>query len=128
MKRKPNKLKELLIFNLLLFALAVVITINLVVTGGDRAALPEATPAEATQSPEPAATPEAAEQTAQPEQAAEAAEGTPVSFCRKNDPPAGRPPPSMGDVEPDDRGVAAAAQPALAEYASTCTAVCIGPT
>ena len=72
MKRKPNKLKELLIFNLLLFALAVVITINLVVTGGGRAALPEATPAEATQSPEPAATPEVPEQTAQPEQAAEA--------------------------------------------------------
>ena len=78
MKRKPNKLKELLIFNLLLFALAVVITINLVVTGGGRAALPEATPAEATQSPEPAATPEVPEQTAQPEQAADTAEDTPA--------------------------------------------------
>ena len=64
MKRKPNQLRKLLIFNLLFLALAVVITINLFVTGGGSVAMPEATPAEATQTPEPAATPETAEEAA----------------------------------------------------------------
>ena len=77
MKRKPNKLKELLIFNLLFLALAIVITINLFVTGGGSVAMPEATPAEATQTPEPAATPETAEETAQPAESEETAEQTP---------------------------------------------------
>ena len=38
MKRKPDQLKKLLIFNVLLLALCVVITINLFETGGKAAA------------------------------------------------------------------------------------------
>lgn len=34
MKRKPDKLKKLLIFNVVFLALCVVITINLIETGG----------------------------------------------------------------------------------------------
>ena len=77
MKRKPNQLRQLLIFNLLLLALAVVITINLVVTGGGSVAVPEATPAveqAATQQPEvpedsvePEVTPAPAEESTAPE-------------------------------------------------------------
>ena len=77
MKRKPNQLRKLLIFNLLFLALAIVITINLFVTGGGSVAMPEATPAEATQTPEPAATPEMAEEIAQPAEAEETTEQTP---------------------------------------------------
>jgi hypothetical protein len=44
MKQKPDKLKKLLIFNALLLALCLVITINLLETGG-QPVLPQATPA-----------------------------------------------------------------------------------
>ena len=44
MKRKPDHLKKLLIFNVLLLALCVVITINLLETGG-KAAAPAESPA-----------------------------------------------------------------------------------
>ena len=37
MKRKPDQLKKLLIFNVLILALCVVITINLLETGGTAA-------------------------------------------------------------------------------------------
>ena len=43
MKRKPDLLKKLLIFNVLFLALSVIITINLMETGGKP--LPQATPA-----------------------------------------------------------------------------------
>lgn len=47
MKRKPDHLKKLLIFNVLFLALCVVITINLLETGGKAA--PAQTPTAATQ-------------------------------------------------------------------------------
>lgn len=43
MKQKPDLLKKLLIFNVLFLALSVIITINLLETGGKP--LPQATPA-----------------------------------------------------------------------------------
>jgi hypothetical protein len=43
MKRKPDILKKLLIFNVLFLALSIVITINLLETGGNP--VPQATPA-----------------------------------------------------------------------------------
>lgn len=47
MKRKPDQLKKLLIFNVLILALCVVITINLLETGGTAATVQ--TPSAATQ-------------------------------------------------------------------------------
>ena len=44
MKQKSDQLKKLLIFNALILVLSIVITINLLETGG-RAAEPQATPA-----------------------------------------------------------------------------------
>ena len=46
MKRKPDRLKNLLIFNVLFLALCVVITINLLETGG-KAAIAQTPPAAA---------------------------------------------------------------------------------
>lgn len=43
MKRKPDILKKLLIFNVLFLALSIVITINLIETGGRPAAEPATT-------------------------------------------------------------------------------------
>lgn len=81
MKRKPNQLRQLLIFNLLLLALAVVITINLVVTGGGSVAMPEATPAgelaQATESSEASAEPAEPETTPAPALESTAPEATP---------------------------------------------------
>lgn len=55
MKRKKDKLKKLLIFNALFLALSVVITINLLETGGLPSASPEAAP-QSTQQPAAATT------------------------------------------------------------------------
>jgi len=44
MKQKSDQLKKLLIFNALILVLSIVITINLLETGG-RAVTPQATPA-----------------------------------------------------------------------------------
>lgn len=44
MKRKKDKLKKLLIFNALFLALSVVITINLLETGGHPSASPQVAP------------------------------------------------------------------------------------